>query len=501
MSDVAHLGIPCRRPGLLRHRRCTSGRHRRGGNRSTRLVDGQEQEISFFAGPEGSDQASKADPDPAYLVILFDNNGVETQKRNAVIEDLRRFVERDLDSNLEMMVAAAGLSGLEILQDLTSDQGLVDGALAQVAETVTRDRHVADYESLLLEIQRLSGVRDPTQRQLRMRAMTLVSQIQAFSDQARQEAEITGGHLWQLVEALAGLDGRKAILLVGGAMSISPGETLFSALREALTRTADAGAHLVASDLPAGISSGGSDAVEALSRAASVHQVAVYSIVVGGAPQTVSAGGSAGSLSTEDSSSIDRSASWSPGVDFRSRMEVQTAHAALAAATGGFVHSGGRNMPGALKRLKGELASHYSLGFHPLGGGDGELHRMSVEVEGRKLRLRHRQTFMAQSWDQQAVARARSALHFGITENPLAVELEARPAQRSDEGTLRVPIAIEIPLANIALEPIDRSHHGQVSVFMIFGRGRFQVEPARKTILPVVLPNRELQSSTGRVAW
>jgi len=422
------------------------------------FIDGQEQEIAFFSAPQLPGEVSGAVPEPTHLVILFDNNGVATRERNRLIDDLRRLVAQDLNPQLQTMVASAGLSGVEIHQELTDDRALVGSALAEVAETMTRDRHVADYESLMLEIQRLSGVRDPTQRQLRMRATTLVSQIQAFSDQARQEAEITGGHLWQLVEALAGLPGRKAILLIGGAMSISPGEALFSALREALTRTADTGAHQVAADLPAGISSGGSDAVEALSRAASLNQVALYSIVVGGAPQSASA---AGSLDTEDSSATDPSATWAPGVDFRSRMEIQTALSALASATGGFVHSSGRNFQTAWTRIQGELENSYSLGFYPAGGSDGNLHRIAVEVEGKKLRVRHRQAFRVQGWDQESAARVRSALHFELMDNPLAIELEAQPVQSSEDGTLRVPLKLHFPLSSLALEPIERSVRGQ----------------------------------------
>jgi len=466
----------------------------------TLLVDGQEQEISFFSAPATPGTATEAAPDSVHLVILFDNNGAETQARNAVISQLRELIGQDIDPYLQIMVGSAGLSGLEIQKEFTRDGDLVDHALSRVADTVARDQYVAEYEDLLLDIQRLSGVRDPTQRQLRMRALTLISQIQAFSDRARQEAEITGGHLWQLVEALAGLPGKKAILWVGGAMSISPGEALFAALREALTRTADVGAHQAAADLPAGISTGGGEAIEALSQAASVHQVAVYSIVAGGARQTASAGGSAGSLSTQDSSATDPSATWAPGIDFRSRLEVETALQVLAVETGGIVHTSGRNLPVAWQRLRGELGSFYSLGFHPAGGSDGRLHRMAVEVAGKELQVRHRKTFQVQGWDRETAARVGASLHLGRSENPLAVGLEVRPAELSEEGGLRVPLIVKVPLSSIALEPVAGSHRGQVSVFMVSSGERFRAAPARKTVLPVVLSNDELLGAMGRTA-
>jgi VWFA-related protein len=464
------------------------------------LVDGRHQDVAFFSAPDAPSTTEELSRDPGFLVILFDNNGIEAQERNAIIEQLRQYVAQDLNPDIQLMVASAGISGLEIHQELTHDVHRVDSALAHVAQTATRDRHVADYASLLLEIQRLSGARDPTLRQLRTRAMTLVGQIQAFSDQARQEAEITGSHLWQLVDALAGLPGRRAILFVGGAMSLNPGEALFSALREALTRTADAGAHQVAADLPAGISTGGSDAVEALAQIASVNQVKLDCMIVGGASRTAAIGSSAGSQSTGDSSAIERSDSWAPGAGFQSRMEVETALSTLAAETGGFVHRGRRNLQDAWDRLQRELGGSYSLGFHSAADGDGQVHRVTVEVAGKRLRVRHRQAFRAWSWDQESAARVRSALQFDVKENPLGVQLEARPAEVVQGDHPRVPLTLEIPLSSLALEPFEDAFRGQMSIFTMAGGGRFQATPARKSVLPISLRGRDLQGATGQVA-
>ena len=86
--------------------------------------------------------------------------------------------------------------------------------------------------------------------------------------------------------------------------------------------------------------------------------------------------------------------------------------------------------------------------------------------------MRHRQVFRAQGWDQESAARVRSALHFELADNPLAIELEAHPAQQTEEGSLRVPVKLQFPLSSVALEPIDRSLRGQLSIFTIAGDAR-----------------------------
>ncbi len=462
----------------------------------------QEQEVSFFAAPQRPDPAGviEAGSLPAYLVILFDNTGVERQSRNTVIEDYREFLREHSSALQQIMVATVSPAGLEVQQEFTNEVERTDAALERVAGTVARDLRAAEYASLLMEIQKLAGARDPTTRDSASQTATLVSRIVAFSERARQHRQQIASHIWQLTQAQAGLPGQRSILYIGGGVSVSPGESLLTALKGILDRSGDGWARKASAGLPAGVASGDSREIDSLSQVASVQGAAIYSFVVGGGAHVLPTGSSASSITAKDSSTMDSSGSWSPGFDSRTRTESRSALDSLAAATGGFVHAMTGGARPVLERIHDQLSSRYVLGFHPVDGSDGQLHRIAVEVSGKRLQVRHRQTFRAWGWDQETAARVASSLHFGGSGNPLAVGLEVRPPKISAEGEHRVPLSVQIPLSSLALEPVERTYRGQVSLFMVAGGERFQAAPARKIVLPVVLSSAELQGAMGRLA-
>ena len=469
----------------------------------TLLVDGEEQEISFFASPSGIDLGGTNETGslPAHLVILFDNNSVERQNRNVIIEDFREYLLEDPNEFQQIMVATLSQAGLEIQQEFTNDPARTDAALERVAGTVARDASVAEYEALLMDIQKLAGARDPTLRDSVSQTSTLVSRIIGFSDRARQDAAQVVSHIWELTQGLDGLPGRRSIVYVGGAVSVSPGESLLTALKGVLDRSGDGWANQASSNLPAGVAAGGGREIDSLSLAASLNGVAVYSVMVGGGAQVISTGSSASSITAKDSSGMDSSGSWSPGFDSRIRNESRSGLDKLAVATGGFVHASiGRTGP-ALEQIVDQMSLRYVLGFHPLGGADGQPHEIDIRVDGAGLRVRHRESFRARSWDAETTARLRSVLLHGGGENRHQVEIEARPAEKSADGAMRVPLTVRVPLSSLAIEPIRDNHRGQISVFATgSGAKRFATASVRKSVLPVVLPNDDLQGAMGQMA-
>ena len=196
-------------------------------------VDGEEQEIAFFVGPRrtDSDGALEARSLPAHLAILFDNSRVERQVRNLVIDDFREVLREDPSDLQQIMVATVGLEGLGIQQEFTDDPEKIDAALERVAATVASDVHLFEYESLLTEIQKLAGARDPTLRDSPSQTATLVSRIIAFSERSRSDSRKIASQIFQLADGLDGLPGQRSILYIGGAVSVSPGEALLTALK------------------------------------------------------------------------------------------------------------------------------------------------------------------------------------------------------------------------------------------------------------------------------
>ena len=91
-------------------------------------------------------------------------------------------------------------------------------------------RLAGEYRRLLQEIQRFKGA-GTERRAVNPDAVpaALLSQIEAFAAEIRDDVERTAGELERLAAHLAGLPGRKAVLYLGGRVPTRAGLELYEA--------------------------------------------------------------------------------------------------------------------------------------------------------------------------------------------------------------------------------------------------------------------------------
>ena len=230
-------------------------------------VDGESQNISFFAAPDvlavGEETRSERQSDR--LVLFFDNNNIESLQRNAFIEEIEKFLAEKPELGHPVMIASTSPTEFQIHQKFTVDLQKIRTSLDEMAQTLARDRRIAEYQAIFRELQRLSSaVQDFSGRGIAPQAQSLMSRIQIFSDQSRDDALRSAGYVWRLTDSLSGLPGRCALVYVGGVFSLTPGSTLYAALRDVLSSRTGPEAQETSARLPAGISTDGARSLEAL---------------------------------------------------------------------------------------------------------------------------------------------------------------------------------------------------------------------------------------------
>lgn len=172
---------------------------------------------------------------------------------------------------------------------------------------------------------------------------------------------------------------------------------------------------------------------------------------------------------------------------------------ALARQTGGRSLAASRGFETALRHVEHDLASYYSIGFLPPAEGAGEVHRIKVRLPGRPgAVVRHRESYRLKTRDQESVERTVAALLLEDPENPLAVEVTAGEPQPASRRGVRVPLAITVPLARLALVADGRAHAGRLSIFVTSGGSDRGAASVRKAVVPVRIANDELLTSLGR---
>jgi VWFA-related protein len=407
---------------------------------------------------------------PAAYAVLIDQTLMRPSERNGMLEQLRRFVGSGVRDGDRVLLAVYD-NGLKLLTDLTTDRGVVDAALAELALRAFSPGELASQEQgILRDISRV----DPNSRTAQSEAEILFDSIEMLEDRALREARAALDALSYLSDSLAGVEGRKAVLYAGGGFAKSPTERLYTAWRNTLGFVAPSRAGRTFDNRQA---SEIERRQSALIERAGAHRVTVYPILAG--PDRLSGasaeiGNDVGPLNN--------------GSDAMRQADVRR----IALATGGLTITAGPQLAAALDRVADDFESYYSLAFSPVGRGG---QRLEVKVPPG-LEVRYRSQFRPAVPGDRSSQSAVAALLFKEGANPLEAEASAGAAKAEGKGDgLVVPVTVRVPLRHLTLLPEGDHHQARLSFDIAArdDRGRIQVMERRE--LPLSVPNDKLQAA------
>ena len=437
---------------------------------------------------------------PLHLVLYVDNSSIDAQRRNEALDQFRKFVRSDFSPRDRILLAAANRSSLQPLHAFTDRSEVIEQGLDAIAEMAAYDRGSQELGEILKEIERfVSAGSGYSKVSIESRVRNVESRIRAYSSETHQDTLRATTNLRRLIDTLAGLPGRKAILYLGGSLSLRPGAALNGALSQALGAFPTSTGEEPDSGTPTGSLDDGSDVVQELAEEASVRGVALYAVAAGDLTRSLSLGLSQGAVEVGAGLAPGRQEAWSPGATFSQRMDLRSSLELLARTTGGVAKVDGQGVGSLLERITEDRQTYYSLGFPPPGGADSALRQLEVKVRGRGLQAHYRRAYRARTDDRKAADRTLSALLSGDAESAFEIRLASGDVQPAEDDTYAVPISIQVPVAALALAADGASHTGQVSIFIVTGDGVLTSGPVRKAVFPVTLPNTEILDAMGRV--
>ena len=160
----------------------------------------------------------------------------------------------------------------------------------------------------------------------------------------------------------------------------------------------------------------------------------------------------------------------------------------LADETGGKAILNTTQFAPDLVKLGGEIGTYYSLGYQPAHTGRGRAHRVGVKVLANKnYQVRYRRSFLHKKPDQLLADRALGAVMFGVAENPLAAEVVAVPQPAGAEGRSVVALEVRVPVEKLALIPRDGVQHGRLTAIVAAPDGKGKKTVIRKKQIDVLL--------------
>ncbi len=462
------------------------------------LVDGQPVPIAnFYAETQGrpalpavpGDGATPIEDEtvtgPAdqklHLTVFVDNQSLRPTHRKRAFKNLRQFLDTRLAPGDAVTVVSFNRS-LRIHHDFTDDRAALAAILDEVEKTTALDfASEVEQRRIWNEIGALRNPRtDPLQIEASRSA--LLSEIRAYAQTEYVSARASSAALDSLLQTLSGIDGRKAVIHVGGGLVTKPGEGLFEAWRELFgdmnnDYERDVGQYELLREL------------RRLGRTANASRVTLYALdanpdhrQLGRSAQL--AGGEGGMISNAHLELMDSNA--------REPLEL------AARTTGGRWVQMSTHLGTELERIAGDLGNYYSLGFRSADAGPGD---HTIEVKSRKgLRLRHRETYRHKGRDERSGEAALATLLYNTGETHLDVTLEPGALVERADGSSILNVLVKIPVTDLALVPWDGVNKAQLSLFVSVRDGEGGARPVQKLPFHLDIPDDQLEDARAQEA-
>ncbi len=437
---------------------------------------------------------AEADQDLYLTIVMIDNNLAPVNRRRS-LDALSDFLPR-LPANSYVMLARC-TGELQIQQPFTNDRRQLQLALGQLrgagstSLSVEEDRIRREMQTLAEQNPPSGNSPLPDDRRLRplemgdfssSSALSYVHHIKAYAAATTAQTEETILHLRKIIRSVAGLHGRKVILVVSDGIDASPGADLFHDWEQVFSYVANA------TNINPNIEAQRFDLsqpVTELTENANADRVTIHAITSRGKGVVTSSG-----ADREGGVTIGT------GFDTEARIKGSRADVLLAKVTGGHALVNDRRLGRQMNAFAEELGSYYSLGYRPPHAGDGRYHRIRVRVkEDGRLSLRYREGYKDVRGAGRIADRTLTAAILGLTENPLGVSVDYRDQQPREDGLYLVTIVVRVPLSRLSLLPQPAKHEGKVSIIIAIRDEQGNLAERERREYPVKIPHDQFLSA------
>ena len=423
--------------------------------------------------PEGAtpiaalDQVAVPEDQKLSLVVYIDNFNIRPFNRNRVMRELRVFLNNKLTKGDQVMLVSYDRS-THIRRPFTSDPDRISAGLMEL-EKVTG--HAVHYDS-----DRKDALRNIEDAQSANEAMMYA---RSYAESLYNDLSFTINAIKDLVNSLAGMPGRKAILYVSDGVPMMAGQDIFYAVQNKFGQETGS--------LTEAFSYDASRRFTELTSQANANRVTFYPIDAAGLRVF-------GSISAENQG---------PGqgimIDSIEISNLQSTLQMMAEKTGGMAVINSNSAMPMLERIAQDFNTYYSLGYSPPHFGDGRYHKVEVKVKGKKgLVVRHREGYRDKTAETRMSDGTLAALKFPFEENPLDIELEFGPATQRQDGYYLQEVNVRIPIGKLALVPRDKSQEARVRLFLAAMDGDGDTSEVQQQVVPISVPEVEVATAVGK---
>lgn len=359
------------------------------------------------------------------IIFYVDNLSLAPFNRNRVFQQMKEFAKTAMRPGDEAMIATYNRSMkvrvpftrdpnqiISMLDGLAKESGLGIAAKSEWKSTQDRIRESTNYDEAI-------GI-----------ARTYAS---SNEHDLRQSVQSLNG----LLTTLAGVEGKKILVLTSEGFPVQPGREAFYMIDEMSREKGWSGGSTMLETM----TFDGTSLIQSVAKTANANGITMYTIHAAGLT-----GGS--EMSAEYSQPVSNSVSQAAASNTTESMRI------MADMTGGLASVQSNNFTLAFQRIQKDLESYYSLGYRAGTERVDRQRYLQVRLRNRKdLIVRARQTFVEKSTYAEMSDRVIANLLYKVKNNDLNILTRLGSAIAVNDGYFRVPVDIQIPMSSLAMLP------------------------------------------------
>jgi VWFA-related protein len=390
---------------------------------------------------------------PRTFILFVDNRAMHPVVRTHVTGELATFVDEVMRGGDQATVIHWDRA-MKILVPLTTDKAAVRAAIDEIATTGTPASTNSDFQRLQQRCTQVLAMARGGRMPMKVAYEECIGDARIEAQRLVTYSRLMLNALDVTMSTVAGIEGKKVLVLAGTELPVKPGLDLFQ-WANALFRPYLTGFD-AAMSRPPDENDAQRELLEKIGRSANGYGVTLYLV---------------SALMPADTQSVQ-----SPdgiidgGSNFLRSANTEIAHETLAKLTGGAAAPISRIKP-LLETIQRDLGSYYALGYRPSADAKSE-RPITVRTKNRTYTVRARQSFTPKSLDDQHADRVVANIFAPSPENEWPVQLRTGKPAQVERGRFTVPIEIVAPATDLTLIPRGDKLAGGFTVYVAVGNSQ-----------------------------
>ena len=404
------------------------------------------------------------------IIFYVDNLTLNPFNRNRVFNEMKTFLKTAMRPGDEAMVATFNRS-MKVRVPFTRDMAQIESILESLARESALG--IANRSESRTTQDRIRDARTYDEA---------VATARTYASSVEHDLRQSVASLNALMSTLAGVEGKKVLVLTSEGFPMQPGRDMFQFLDEIGREKG----WMNSTSTIEGMTYNSSSLIQSVAKTANANDITMYTIHAAG-------------LNANDDMSAENARPTSTLVSHAALTNSTESMQLMAQMTGGVASVNTNNFAAAFQRIHKDLESYYSLGYRAGTERVDRQRYLEVRVKNKEYRVRNRQTFVEKSMYAEMSDRVVASLLYRVKDNDLGILARVGSPLPIEDGLFRVSVDVQIPIESLTLLPQgDNEYAGGFDVYVVVGNKDNDMSDVARKSHQVRIPAADMKTIKGK---